>query len=166
MDSQEKYNCITGWIIPYILLSTDTVSLYHNTSAWQDPGDASSWNRLYISRSSYSRAIVILSVSDEIVTYNFQQIRYRQSIMLNSWELLNFSEGGSRQISPRKWSTLGGREHIYIVMHWQTVSLYHNPSEWLDQRDTSRWDRLYVSRTSKLRAFFILRVSDGNFYVG
>ena len=27
--------------------------------------------------------------------------------------------------------------YIYIAIHWQTVSLYHNFSVWLDPRDTS-----------------------------
>ena len=30
---------------------------------------------------------------------------------------------------------------IYIVMHRQTVSLYHNSSVWLDTQDASSWDR-------------------------
>ena len=31
--------------------------------------------------------------------------------------------------------------YMYIVIHRQTVSLYHNPSVWLDKQDVSRWDR-------------------------
>ena len=30
---------------------------------------------------------------------------------------------------------------MYIVIYWQTVSLYHNPSVWLDTWDASSWDR-------------------------
>ena len=31
--------------------------------------------------------------------------------------------------------------HTYIVIHRQTVSLYHNSSEWIDTQDASSWDR-------------------------
>ena len=31
--------------------------------------------------------------------------------------------------------------YMYIVMHRQTVSLYHNSSVWLDTQDVSCWDR-------------------------
>ena len=30
---------------------------------------------------------------------------------------------------------------MYIVIHIQTVSLYHNFSVWLDTSDTSSWNR-------------------------
>ena len=30
---------------------------------------------------------------------------------------------------------------IYIVIHRQTVSLYHNPSVWLDTQEALNWDR-------------------------
>ena len=30
---------------------------------------------------------------------------------------------------------------MYIVIHRQTVSLYHNSSVWLDTQDASSWDR-------------------------
>ena len=37
---------------------------------------------------------------------------------------------------------------IYIVIHRQTVSLYHNSSVWLDTRDASSWDRNPADFTS------------------
>ena len=34
--------------------------------------------------------------------------------------------------------------YIYIVIHRQTVSLYHNSSVWLDRLDSRSWDRNLV----------------------
>ena len=31
--------------------------------------------------------------------------------------------------------------YIYIVIHRQTVSFYHNASVWLDTLDSQSWDR-------------------------
>ena len=37
---------------------------------------------------------------------------------------------------------------IYIVIHWQTVSLYHNSSVWPDMQDASIWKRNPADFTS------------------
>ena len=39
-------------------------------------------------------------------------------------------------------------DDIYIVIHRQTISLYHNSSIWVDTRDTSSWNRNPAGFTS------------------
>ena len=36
---------------------------------------------------------------------------------------------------------LQNRLYTYIVIHRQTISLYHNSSVWLDTQDDTCWDR-------------------------
>ena len=40
----------------------------------------------------------------------------------------------ARMLNPR-WGS------VYIDIHWQTVSLYHNSSVWLNAKDSSNWDQ-------------------------
>ena len=49
---------------------------------------------------------------------------YKWQALIPSWKFLTLPKGS-----------------IYIVIHRQTVSLYHNSSEWLDTWDGSSWDR-------------------------
>ena len=95
-------------------------------------GSKSGW--LYVSSTSYSRPIVILSVSEGIFCKSI--FTYSQSVtgMLNSWEEFSIYAYVAASNSALKCST---HEHIYFHPK-QTVSLYHNSSVWFDTRDFSR----------------------------
>ena len=127
-----------------VYIYSQTVPLYRNTSVAASLtrclllGSKPEW--LYVSWTSYPKAIIILSVSEGISfvyhsTYTLSatlNVQFMRSIMPFSvmWQPANFPNRGRAYI------------YIYIFIHRLTVSLYQNSSVCTDQRDESSWDRI------------------------
>ena len=103
------------YVCAYKIIHRLTVSLYHNSSVWL--GSKPGW--LYISWISYSRAIIILSVNEGIFYVYILHICYQ--LLECSIHEKSFSFTYMWQLAIPYFC--GG---IYIVIHRQTVLLYHN----------------------------------------
>ena len=69
--------------------------------------------------------------------YIHQLNGYRE---LNSFEEPWFTLVATITSFARELNPTGVGEHIYIVIHRQTVSFYQNSSVWLDRLDSRSWD--------------------------
>ena len=124
--NKNMHTSIYIYIYIYILSSTDCFIVLQLFSMarlmrWFKLRLKLGW--LYVCSLFYPRAIAILSIRGGI----FLQIHYQLPEVFNSWkEQLHFSICGSRHIFPLEYST--HEVSIYIVIHRQTVLLYHNSS--------------------------------------
>ena len=97
----------------------------------------------------YPRAVVILSVSEGIFyVYIFIYTLLASGVLDFLRRALHLRVCGRRQFPTRMPNTLVDGGSIYIIIHRQTLSLYHKYSVWLDTRDASRWDQNPADFTS------------------
>ena len=136
-------------IFIYIVIHRQTVSFYYNSLVWRDKWDASSWDwnpsveYLTPEPSSFSALVkefftyifyvyVIGYVYD--IGYIFFTYTLSATVSANvvtgkfPARVINSREGGWICVDVQQYIYI----YIYIVIHRQTVSLYHNSSEWLD----------------------------------
>ena len=80
----------TTYIYIYIVIYRQSVSLYHNSSVWLDPRNASSWDRNPVDFTSVrylkQKALVLLNVNEAVFTYIFLYIHHPLPGGLNSWD--------------------------------------------------------------------------------
>ena len=128
-------NHIYIYIYIYILSSTDrlfrciTTIRYDKTREMLQAG-IETW-LIDVRRIFYPKTIGPFSISEGILRiylFTYTLIGYRsaqfirRSLHLCSWSSRQFT---THVLNPRTW-------HRYIVIHRQTVLLYHNSSVWLD----------------------------------
>ena len=130
----------------YIVIHRHTVSLYHNSSVWLDTLDVWSWDRnlpnfmldLVLNtqpQATHGSSGIIRYYIIAFVCLHFALLDTR---VLSSLEelcttLVAAVNSFARVLNPQKGA--------YIVIHRQTISLYHNSSVWLDTLGAWTWDR-------------------------